>query len=107
MSGVPLLTLLLACPVLGLAGVLAVPARFPGAIKRVAAASGVAALVVVAVLWAKFDPARPGYQFLELRPWVPAFGISWHNGVDGLNLPLLALTAVVYLTGVLVMWELQ
>jgi len=61
----------------------------------------------VAVLWAKFDPARPGYQFVELRPWVPAFGISWHNGVDGLNLPLLALTAVVYLTGVLVMWELK
>jgi len=62
---------------------------------------------VVAVLWAKFDPGRAGYQFLELKAWVPAFGISWHNGVDGLNLPLLALTSVVYLTGILVMWELQ
>ena len=27
--------------------------------------------------------------------------------MDGLNLPLLALTAIVFLTGVLVMWELQ
>ena len=107
MSGVPLLTLLLACPVLGLVGVLVTPARFPGAIKRIAAVSGLAAVGVVAVLWAKFDPGRPGYQFLELRSWVPAFGISWHNGVDGLNLPLLALTSIVYLTGVLVTWELR
>ena len=107
MSGAPLLTLLLLCPVLGLVGVVATPARFPGAIKRIALASGVAAAAVVAVLWAGFDPARAGYQFVELRAWVPAFGISWHNGVDGLNLPLLALTAIVYLTGVLVMWELK
>jgi len=107
MSGVPLLTLLLACPILGLVGVLVTPARFPGAIKRIAAVSGLAAVAVVAVLWAKFDPGRPGYQFLELRSWVPAFGISWHNGVDGLNLPLLALTSIVYLTGVLVTWELR
>jgi NADH-quinone oxidoreductase subunit M len=107
MNGLPLLTILLACPVLGLAGILITPARFPGAIRRIAAASGIAAVAVVAVLWARFDPSLPGYQFVELRSWVPAFGISWHNGVDGLNLPLLALTAVVYLTGVLVMWELE
>ncbi len=107
MSGFPLLTVLLACPVLGLAGVLVTPARFPGAIKRIVAASAIATVAVVAVLWARFDPTRAGYQFLELTSWVPAFGISWHNGVDGINLPLLALTSVVYLTGVLVMWELQ
>ena len=50
MTHLPLLTLLLACPVLGLAAILVTPARFPGAIRRIAAASGVAAVVVVAVL---------------------------------------------------------
>jgi NADH-quinone oxidoreductase subunit M len=106
-SRLPLLTILLACPVLGLVGILVTPGRYPGAIRRIAAASGVAALVVVAVLWAKFEPGTPGYQFVERIPWVPAFGIDWHNGVDGLNLPLLALTSIVFFTGVLVMWELQ
>jgi NADH-quinone oxidoreductase subunit M len=106
-SHLPLLTILLACPVAGLAAILVTPGRYPGAIRRIAAASGVAALVVVAVLWFRFDPSRPGYQFVEQVPWVPALGIDWHNGVDGLNLPLLALTSVVFLTGVLVMWELQ
>jgi NADH-quinone oxidoreductase subunit M len=106
-SALPLLTILLLCPVAGLAAILVTPGRFPGAIRRIAAATGVAAAVVVAVLWARFDPSAPGYQFVEKLPWVPSFGIDWHNGVDGLNLPLLALTAIVYLTGVLVMWELQ
>jgi NADH-quinone oxidoreductase subunit M len=106
-SHLPLLTILLACPVLGLAGILVTPGRYPGAIRRIAAASGLAAVAVVAVLWFRFDPAVPGYQFVEQWPWVPALGIDWHNGVDGLNLPLLALTSIVFLTGVLVMWELK
>ena len=107
MSQLPLLTILLACPVAGLAAILVTPGRYAAAIRRIAAASGLACLAVVAVLWMKFDPATPGYQFVEHYRWVPSFGIDWHNGVDGLNLPLLALTAIVFLTGVLVMWELQ
>ena len=107
MSHLPLLTLLLACPVAGLAAILLTPGRYPGAIRRIAAASGLAAAVLVALLWRRFDPQAAGYQFVERIPWVPAFGIEWHHGIDGLNLPLLALTAIVYLTGVLVMWELQ
>ncbi len=107
MTGLPLLTILLLVPVTGLAAMLLTPARYPGAIRRIAAFTGVAAALVVAVLWKSFDPATPGFQFVENVPWIPAFGISWHNGVDGINLPLLALTAIVYLTGVLVMWELK
>ena len=107
MSQLPLLTILLACPVLGLAAILVTPARYPGAIRRIAAASGLAAAAVVVVLWMRFDPQAPGFQFVERVRWVPSFGIEWHNGVDGLNLPLLALTAIVFLTGVLVMWELE
>ncbi len=107
MSQLPLLTLLLLCPVAGLAAILLTPARHPRAIKRIAAVTGLAAAAVVAVLWARFDPAAPGFQFVERVPWVPSLGIDWHHGVDGLNLPLLALTAIVFLTGVLVMWELE
>ena len=107
MSHLPLLTLLLACPVVGLAAILLTPARYPGAIRRIAAASGLAAAAVVVVLWLRFEPNAAGFQFVERVPWIPSFGIDWHNGVDGLNLPLLALTAIVFLTGVLVMWELE
>ncbi len=107
MSGFPWLTVLLLCPVAGLFAILLTPASRPQAIRVISAVSGLASAAVVAVLWARFDPGRAGYQFVEHRAWVPAFGIDWHNGVDGLNLPLLALTAIVFLTGVLVMWELK
>ncbi len=40
-------------------------------------------------------------------PWIPSVGIEWHDGVDGISLALLVLTAIVFLTGVLVMWELE
>lgn len=107
MTGVPLLTLLLLCPVLGLAAILLIPGRYPRAIKRAAALTGWAACAVVAVICARFDPAAAGYQLVEQGRWVPSMGIEWHNGVDGINLPLLALTAIVFVTGVLVMYELQ
>ena len=34
----------------------------------------------------------PGMQFVEQRSWLPAYGISYHVGVDGLSLWLVILT---------------
>ncbi len=54
--------------------------------------------VLVGVLWAGFErPADGGLAFEEQVAWIPTVGSSYHVGVDGLSLPLLALTAVVFL----------
>ena len=107
MTGVPLLTALVACPAVGLAVLLAIPGRYPKAIKVAAALTGLATLLVTALVCLRFDPAASGYQMVERLPWIPAVGIEWHNGVDGISLPLLVLTSIVFFTGVLVMWELE
>ena len=107
MTGIPLLTALVACPAVGLAVILAIPGRYPKAIKVAAALTGLATLLVTALVCLRFDPAASGYQLVEQLPWIPAVGIEWHNGVDGISLPLLVLTAIVFFTGVLVMWELE
>jgi NADH-quinone oxidoreductase subunit M len=107
MSGVPLLTLLLLSPVVGLAVILAIPGTNPKAIKVTAALTGLATCLVVLALCLRFDASQPGYQFVEDVPWIPALGIAWHHGLDGISLPLEVLTAIVFTTGVLVMWELQ
>ena len=57
-------------------------------------ATGLAQLGLVVVVWAGL-PAT-GYGSVERYAWIPSAGISYHLGVDGLSLPLLALTAVVY-----------
>jgi NADH-quinone oxidoreductase subunit M len=106
-TGVGPLTLLVLIPAVGLGVLLAIPGRFPKAIKVVSALTGFATLVVTAIVYVRFDPAAAGYQLVERVPWIPAVGIEWHNGIDGISLPLLALTAIVFFTGVLVMWELQ
>lgn len=46
------------------------------------------------VLYAVFDGANPGYQQVENRPWIPAMGITYVLGVDGISLFLVLLTTV-------------
>jgi NADH-quinone oxidoreductase subunit M len=46
-------------------------------------------------LWIGFDPldvGSGGFQYETRVSWIPAFGISYHMGVDGISLPLLMLT---------------
>ena len=48
-----------------------------------------------------------GYQFIEKYTWLPALGISYHVGVDGMNAPLVLLTGIVMFTGVLISWGID
>lgn len=107
MSDLPLLTLLVLTPVAGLLAILLIPGRFIRAIRIAAVLSAAASCVVTAVIAGVFDAQAPGYQLVEQIAWIPDAGITYHMGIDGLSLPLLVLTAVVFLTGVLVMWELE
>jgi NADH-quinone oxidoreductase subunit M len=54
-----------------------------------------------------YDQTAAGYQFQTQVPWLPQFGISFHTGVDGLSAPLVLLTAIVMLTGVLISWGID
>ena len=47
------------------------------------------------------------YQFIEKYDWLPALGISYHVGVDGMSAPLLLLTGIVMFTGVLISWGID
>ena len=47
--------------------------------------------VVSLVLWWRFDPTSPEFQFVERRPWLGG-AITYHMGVDGISLPFVILT---------------
>jgi NADH-quinone oxidoreductase subunit M len=53
-------------------------------------------LALVVAVWLGLEPAA-GFQFEQRVPWIPSAGVSYHVGVDGLSLPLVALTAVLFL----------
>jgi len=84
---------------LAAAFILVVLPRIPDAAARwawVAVTTAEAALV--AGLWASSEePGDSGLAFEEQVAWIPTLGSSYHIGVDGLSLPLLALTAVIFL----------
>ena len=55
-------------------------------------------VALVGVVWANFEqPAAGQLAFEERLQWIPGVGSSYHIGVDGLSLPLLAMTAIIYL----------
>ena len=55
-----------------------------------------AVVALVGTLWVGRDPGAEGLTAEAQVPWIPSIGSSYHVGVDGLSLPLLALTAVVF-----------
>jgi NADH-quinone oxidoreductase subunit M len=84
-------------PALAAALLLAVPGRAPRGVFRWAWIGVSAAdLALVAAAWAGYRP-RGGFGWTENAAWIPGAGVGYHVGVDGLSLPLLAVTAVLFL----------
>ena len=45
------------------------------------------------IMWAEFDPTRPGMQFEQQIGWASGAGISYHAGLDGISLMFVLLSA--------------
>lgn len=106
MDGLPLLSAILLCPVIGLGLILLAPGGALGLLRWISLLSAAAATVLSIHLWDSYDTIAGGLQFVERVPWVEAVGISYHLGVDGFGTILVMLNSIVYLTGVLTMWDL-
>ena len=74
-------------------------------IRWVALAVSVLAFAVTLVIWARFDPASADFQFVERVPWIPAFGIDYYIGIDGISLLLVVLTGFLTPIALLSSWE--
>ena len=48
-----------------------------------------------------------GMQFVEQHSWIPNLGITYHVGVDGLSLPLVALTALLSVLSIVYSWRIE
>jgi NADH-quinone oxidoreductase subunit M len=90
-----LLLLLLALPGAGVLVLLALPGALGDRLARpLGLVVSAATLVDAVVLAARFDRGAAGrMQFESDHEWVPAIGMRWHLGVDGVSLPLVVLTA--------------
>jgi len=100
-SQLPLLSLLLAVPLLGSLLILVWPGDpAPGRVRTVAIAALLLQLLLSALVWLVFDPQQSGMQLRELHHWVPGIGLDYNLGVDGLSLPLVLLNGALTLVSV-------
>ena len=88
MTGLPLLTILIAIPLV--AGLLCLFVRPQGA-RWIALVATLIDLALSAWLWIAYDPNGAQWQFVEKLPI--GGGISWALGIDGIALVLIQLTA--------------
>jgi NADH-quinone oxidoreductase subunit M len=97
-SGWPLLAALL---------LVFVPANYRVIIRFVALAATLISMVLAVDMFCHFQTGVTGFQFEQQIPWVDSLGISYHVGVDGLNVGLILMGAIVGFAAACCSWEIQ
>ncbi len=91
---------ILLSPVIGGCLLFFVPEKKTGIIKSISIASVSSSLFFAVAAFLKYDRTLGGFQFVDKIRWIPELGISYHVGVDGINLVLLLMTAILSFAGV-------
>lgn len=93
-----MLSLIVFLPLAAAAGVLGLPGRREAAARWVWVAVTAGDLALTVLVWARYKTPGPrGLAFEERARWIPGVNSSYHVGVDGLSLPLVVMTAVIFL----------
>jgi NADH-quinone oxidoreductase subunit M len=103
----PILSVIVFTPILAGTLILFIPAERKNEVRVTALAAATIAMLLAIWAYFAYDVAAGGYQFVEKYTWLPALGISYHVGIDGMNAPLVLLTGVVMFTGVLISWGID
>jgi NADH-quinone oxidoreductase subunit M len=73
---------------------------------RTVAVAGVGlALALAVVMWYGFREQFSQFAYDENHPWIKAVGAAYHLGVDGVSMPLVLLTTLLFLVALLASWR--
>jgi NADH-quinone oxidoreductase subunit M len=86
-------------------GLLFVPRAPELAWKGVALASTTVTFLLSLVLFGRFDPTQPSFQFVERSAWLPDLGVHYFVGIDGISLLLYVLTTFLMPIVLLASWN--
>lgn len=114
-----LLSLLVFVPLAGMLLIIALPLRLQSAYKWIALSCTGIQLALGIICWCYFDDSRiidgweEHFQFVEKIAWIRfsmeglgSLNVDYFLGVDGISLPLVALSALVLLIGVISSWNI-
>ncbi len=89
----PYLTLMTLIPLLGAIIVMFMPKEQEKLIKNFSIVVSLIPLAISLLLYFTYDDSG-GYTAVEQASWIPAIGVQYYMGVDGLSLPLVVLTTL-------------
>jgi NAD(P)H-quinone oxidoreductase subunit 4 len=108
LESLPLLSLLIAVPLLGALLMLLWPGEpSPNRLRGGAIAALALQLLVSGLVLLLFDPHQAGLQLQERQAWLPGIGLNYWLGVDGLSLPLVLINGALTLVAVVCTRELS
>ena len=102
-----ILSLLIWLPIVGMGVIAFIPRDKNDLIRITAAVTTGLQFILTLVLWGDFDKSVGSMQFVERFEWIPSLNISYILGVDGLSLPMVILTGLLFFIGVFVSWNIQ
>ncbi|MCH8156722.1 MAG: NADH-quinone oxidoreductase subunit M [Nitrospinae bacterium] len=98
------LTFLTFLPLAGAVLIAFIPRIEEGAIKQTALAFAVADFLFSILLWTNFDSSSGQMQFEYSVPWITAWGINYHVGLDGISLLLFVMTTFLTVISIIASW---
>jgi NADH-quinone oxidoreductase subunit M len=106
MQGSSLLSLAIWVPIVAGFAVLTTGSdRHAGVARMVALAGAILGFLVTIPLYTGFDTTASGFQFVQIKPWIEAFNVNYHLGVDGISLLLILLNSFTTILVVIAGWQ--
>jgi NADH-quinone oxidoreductase subunit M len=102
-----ILTYIAGWPLLAALALVVVPRNYRVIIRAIAVLATLIPAVLAVKMFCQFVPGANGYQFVQQVPWVESLGISYHVGVDGLNVGLILMGAIVAFAAACCSWEIK
>lgn len=102
-----MLTAIIALPFAAALLLVFVPRNYRFLARLIALAVTALVLLLAAVLFLRFDTGSTDYQFVDKVPWITSLGIHYQVGVDGINVGLVLLAALVSFAAACVSWEIR
>lgn len=92
-----MLSVLVFLPLVVSIALVAVRALPPRAVQLAFVATTLVEVALAAALWWRYDSPSPGELAFDARvDWIPGVGSSYHVGLDGISLPLVVMTTLVF-----------
>src|SRR5687767_13049448 len=84
-----------------------IPRNFRFVMRLLSLAATLVTFILAVILVLRFETGSADYQFVTQVSWVESLGISFYLGVDGVNIGLIFMAALVGFAAACVSWEIR